>query len=149
MVPGWLISLRWVTIQTESFPAPPPSPLPHRLITTHPISHSPVHFPQSFPIKSDLPVFTPIHSSPTFNSRRNPTPIYSNPPILASQKQKAQSRAGDISVLPLLVQKEKTEARELSTCLLAAVISGNTRIVYQLLVFGVSAKYTISPYRYH
>lgn len=128
--------------------------LPHSLTTTHPISPSPVHFPQNFPssqIFQSSPPFTHLRLS---TAAENPTPIYFNPPILASQKQKPKvERETFPSYQPLLqslVRQEKTEAQTLSTCLLAAVISGNTRIVYQLLAFGVSVNLgIISPYRYY
>lgn len=95
--------------------------------------------PAKFPIMSDLPVFTPISKSPILTAAEIQHLFQPANPRVA--KAEAQSRAGDISVLPLLqnlVQKEKTEAQTLSTCLLAAVTSGNPRIVQQLLAFGVS-----------
>lgn len=88
---------------------------------------------------SDLPVFTPISKSPPLTAAEILHLFQPANPRVAEAE--AQCRAGDISVLPLLqslVQKEKTLAQTLSTCLLVAVTSGNIQIVQQLLVFGVS-----------
>lgn len=112
------------------------------LITTHPISHSIIYFPQNLP-SSQI-----FQSSPLFTHLRLLAATEIQHLFISTRKSsRRRSRKPNVEreTFPfyhfcrISYSKEKTSAPPtLSTCLLAAVISGNTRIVQQLLVFGVS-----------
>lgn len=116
------------------FPRSASAPLPSSQLTQSlTLQYISRKIPPSYQIFQSSPLSTHLRLLTATEIQHQFQPA--NPRVAEAE---AQCRAGDISVLPLLVQKEKTSAQTLLTCLLAAVISGNTRIVQQLLVFGVS-----------